>query len=73
MKKIIFLLSFLVVVCVSVFSQVSDEIRQELIELYTRYAQSRTGTERLQYIRNPDSYKKYFRLVLVIEKLVIRL
>jgi len=31
------------------------------MNLYTLYAQSRTGNERLQYIRNPESYREIFQ------------
>jgi hypothetical protein len=63
MKKFIVLLAFLAV-SGAVFAQVSGEIKgeikQELINLYTSYAQSKSATERLQYIRNPESYEAIF-------------
>jgi hypothetical protein len=48
------------VICDFAISQVSDDIRQELINLYTQYAQSKSATERLQYIRSPESYREIF-------------
>lgn len=61
MKKVILIFSFLIIFCDNGFSQVSDEIKQELINLYTLYAQSRNVAERLQYIRSPESYREIFQ------------
>jgi hypothetical protein len=59
-KRAIFVFCLFFTVCGFVFSQISDEIKQELINLYTQYAQSRTGIERLNYIRNSESYRTIF-------------
>ena len=59
-KKLLMVVFFMFLMCGLAFSQVSDEIRQELINLYTQYAQSKTGTERLKYVRNSESYKTIF-------------
>jgi hypothetical protein len=59
-KRAFLFLYFVLVVCNLAFSQVSDEITQQLINLYTKYAQSKSGTERLQYVRNPETLKDIF-------------
>jgi hypothetical protein len=61
MNKRVFFIMFLVAsIYTTAFSQVSDEIKQELIKIYTSYAQSKKGSDRLQYIRNPQEYKSIF-------------
>jgi hypothetical protein len=60
MMRKIFLFVLFFAVCGFNFAQVSDETRQELINLYTLYAQSKTATERLQYVRNPESLRSIF-------------
>jgi hypothetical protein len=59
-KRLFTVICMIFVFCGFVYSQVSDETRQELINLYTLYAQSKSATERLQYIRNPELYKDIF-------------
>ncbi|MHB9295541.1 hypothetical protein PilKf_01287 [Pillotina sp. SPG140] len=59
-KKFGLVICFILMISGFVFSQVSDEIRQELINLYTQYAQSKSATDRLQYIRNSESYREIF-------------
>ena len=61
LKKLIIILWFFYLSTFYVFGQVYDEIRQELINIYTQYAQSRTGNERLQYIRNSESFREIFQ------------
>jgi hypothetical protein len=59
-KRFIFVIYFAFAICSVAFTQVSDELKQELINLYSLYAQSKTWVERLQYIRNPESYREIF-------------
>jgi hypothetical protein len=60
MKKIIVLLVVLLLSCQSLlFSQVSDNVKQQIIDTYVRYAESTTIDQRLQYIRNPGDYREF--------------
>ena len=59
-KRLCFVFFLILSIYGTAFSQVSDEIREELINLWTLYAQSRTGNDRLQYIRNQESYRDIF-------------
>jgi len=61
MKRYYFVICLFFLICGTVFAQVSNEIRAELINLYTLYAQSRTGNDRLQYIRNQEYYREIFQ------------
>jgi hypothetical protein len=61
MKKAISSIVLLIVLSVSnIYSQVSKADREKMIEIYTLYAEAKTGTEALEYIRNPEDHRKIF-------------
>jgi hypothetical protein len=58
MKKIVVLLAVLLFAIAQIcFGQVSEDVKQQIINTYILYAESTTVDQRLQYIRNPDNYK----------------
>jgi hypothetical protein len=59
MKKNIVLVavSFFAIVQIC-FGQVSEDVKQQIIDTYIHYAESTTIDQRLQYIRNPNDYKE---------------
>jgi hypothetical protein len=54
MKNIISTFLLFITCSAFVFGQVSDEIRQNIITLYTAYAEASNPIERLQYVRDAD-------------------
>jgi hypothetical protein len=58
MKKIVVLSAVFFFVIVQVcFGQVSEDVKQRIIDTYIHYAEATTVNQRLQYIRNSHDYK----------------
>jgi len=58
-KKVFFICLFCLNVVI-VFSQVTEDIKQQIINVMINYAESSTVEQRLMYVRNPEKCKEIF-------------